>query len=447
MSETLSAEYTASSFRKSDELRARAHRLIPAGCHTYSKGDDQFPQLSPGFLVSGKGSTVIDVDGNEFLDWGMGLRSVILGHAYEPVLATVRETIERGCNFTRPSLFEADLAEILVELIPCAEMVKFAKNGSDVTTAAVKLARAYTGRDVIVRCVDHPFFSVDDWFIGDTVVDAGVPGVTKTLTKHFRYNDLADLERVLEENRGKVACIILEAATTEHPQPGFLEGVRRLADSHSTVLIFDEIICGFRWHPRGAQTYYGVTPDLATFGKAISNGFALAALVGKSELMQLGGLHHDKPRVFLLSTTNGGETHALAAGITTVSILSKGEVTTHIWRIGQQLVDGFNRLARELHIDSHARMAGVPCSPYQLFLDGSGKVDLHLRTLYLQEMIRRGVLPPYFAISLAHSEADVERTLDASRAALLVVRQAVEHGTTDGLLIGPAVKPVFRKYN
>jgi glutamate-1-semialdehyde 2,1-aminomutase len=447
MTDTATLPDLEMTFAESQRLRQRAAELIPAGCHTYSKGDDQFPQLSPGFFVRGKGAHVWDVDGNEFIDWGMGLRSVILGHAYEPVLAAVRPMIELGSNFSRPAPIEAEVAEILVDLIPCAEMVKFAKNGSDATSAAVRLARAYTGRDLVVRCIDHPFFSVNDWFIGDTAVDAGIPQGVKELTKNFRYNNLEELEQVLDANSGRVACIVLEAATTEHPKPGFLEGVRALADKHGAVLIFDEIISGFRWHERGAQTYYGVIPDLAAFGKAAANGFSFSALVGRRDIMSLGGLEHDKPRVFLLSTTNGGETHSLAAAKATLQILRQGEVTAHGWRVGNLLTDEINAMARELGIESQVRMTGIACSPYITFFGPDGALDARLKTLYLQETIRHGVLIPCFAISYSHGEAEVAQTLEASRQALRVVRQAMERGTTDGLLVGGPIKPVFRKFN
>jgi glutamate-1-semialdehyde 2,1-aminomutase len=434
-------------FEISDRLRERAHCLIPAGAHTYSKGDDQFPQLSPGFIIKGKGSRVWDPDGNEFIDWGMGLRSVCLGHAYQPVLDAVQEQLALGTNYTRPSVIEADVAEKLVDLIPSAEMVKFAKNGSDVTTAAVKLARAYTGRDIVVRCAEQPFFSVNDWFIGDTACNAGVPQAVQDLTKRFSYNDISSLENILDQYKERIACVILEPSSLEHPKPGFLEKVRELTLKHGVVLIFDEMISGFRWHQCGAQTYYGVTPDLSTFGKAIANGFALSALVGRREIMELGGLSHSKSRVFLLSTTNGGETHALAAARKTIELLKDGEIVRQNWAKGKQLVNGFNAIAAELGIASQVKMLGVECSPYQVFLDGKGTVDLSLRTLYLQEMIKNGVLIPYIAISHSHTDSEISQTLEASRSALKVVKQAIDKGSTEGLLTGPSVKPVFRKYN
>lgn len=434
-------------FDESNRLRERAKRLIPGGAHTYSKGDDQFPQLSPGFITHAKGALAWDPDGNEFLDWGMGLRSVCLGHAHDSVLDVVRAQIEKGVNFTRPSLLEADLAELLVDTVPSAEMVKFAKNGSDVTTAAVRLSRAYTGRDMVIRCLDHPFFSVDDWFIGDTAMDAGIPQGAKNLTKHFPFNDANALELLLEEHSGKVACIILEAAATAPPQPGFLERVRELATQHATVLVFDEIISGFRWDVRGAQHYYGVTPDLSTFGKAMANGFSLSALVGKRDIMERGGLDHPYPRVFLLSTTNGTETHCLAASLLTIQLLRDTPIIEENWRVGRQLREGFNELAALHGIGQRARMQGVDISPWYAFYDSAGRVDMALRTLFLQETIRHGVLIPYVAISASHRQAEVARTLDAVDKALKVVAQAMDKGSVEGLLIGPVVKPVFRKFN
>lgn len=434
-------------FTQSNQWRQKAKSLIPAGAHTYSKGDDQFPELSPGFIARGKDVIVWDIDNNEFVDWGMGLRSVILGHAHEPVLDAVRSQLILGSNFTRPSILEAQLAEQLVRLIPCAEMVKFAKNGSDVTTAAVKLARAYTNRDIVLRCVDQPFFSVNDWFIGNTVCDAGIPEAVKALTKNFRYNDADNLEKMLDEHAGKVACVILEAAAAQTPAPNFLQRVRQLTQKHNVVLIFDEIITGFRFHTQGAQFYYDVTPDLASFGKAMANGFSLAALVGRKELMELGGLEHNKPRVFLLSTTNGAETHSLAASLKTLEILEEENISQHLWTIGEALTQSFNTLCKTFGVENHIKMQGPACSPYQVFLNKDGQVDLSLRTLYLQETIKHGLLAPYLAISGAHQQKHINHFIEASRLAMPQMIQAIEQGHVKNLLQGKPVMPVFRKFN
>ncbi|HMV59034.1 MAG TPA: aminotransferase class III-fold pyridoxal phosphate-dependent enzyme, partial [Nitrospira sp.] len=338
-------------FDESNRLRDRAKRLIPGGAHTYSKGDDQFPQLSPGFITHAKGSLAWDPDGNEFLDWGMGLRSVCLGHAYEPVLDVVRTQLEKGVNFTRPSLLEADLAELLVDIVPSAEMVKFAKNGSDVTTAAVRLARAYTGRDRIIRCQDHPFFSVDDWFIGDTAMDAGIPQSSKDLTLNFPFNDATALERLLDTHKGQIACIILEAAATAAPAPGFLERVRALSTQHGVVLIFDEIISGFRWHLRGAQHFYGVTPDLITFAKGVTSGYVpLGGVIVSGQIYDTFA-HRPYPG----GLTYSGHPLAAAAAVATIETMRAEGIVENAARLGKDVLGpGLSAL-----VDKHACVGEV----------------------------------------------------------------------------------------
>ena len=312
-----------SNFKKSRELQQKSHSLIPGGCHTYAKGDDQYPELAPGFIVRGEGCHVWDLDGNEFIEYGMGLRSVTLGHAYKPVVEAAYGQMLLGNNFTRPSTLELECAEEIVNLIEGADMVKFAKNGSDVTTAAVKLARAYTGRDMVAICAEHAFFSTDDWFIGSTSMSAGIPEAIRGLTLKFHYNDIESVRKLFETYPGRIACVMMEAATVVEPISHFLNDVRTLCNQNGALFILDEMITGFRWHISGAQKYYGVVPDLSTFGKGMANGFSLSALLGKKEIMELGGLYHNKERVFLLSTTHGAENHALAAALQTMGIYKR----------------------------------------------------------------------------------------------------------------------------
>jgi glutamate-1-semialdehyde 2,1-aminomutase len=436
---TLSAAETPS-------LSTRAHRAIPGGCHTYSKGDDQFPANAPTFIASGRGALARDLAGNEFLDWGMGLRSVILGHAYPRVVQAAIAELHRGSNFTRPSPIETLLAERLIELIPCAEMVKLAKNGSDVTTAAVRLARAATGRDLVLFPQEHPFYSADDWFIGTTPVDAGVPQATKALSLTFPYGDLPALERLLAERRGAVAAVIMEAATDAPPPPGYLEAVRELTYRDGIVLVFDEMITGFRWHAGGAQALYGVTPDLATFGKAMANGFSVAALVGRREIMELGGLEHDRPRVFLLSATHGGETHAIAAALATIAEICERDVTDHVWKVGALLQRGLEEAARAAGVASVVSCRGYPCSPVLSF-EAGGARSAALRTLFLQETVAEGVLIPYIAPSFSHGPKEVERTLETAARAFVRIAEVLEGAALEDRLHGPPVKPVFRRWN
>ncbi|NLE61483.1 MAG: glutamate-1-semialdehyde 2,1-aminomutase, partial [Planctomycetes bacterium] len=324
-------------FTRSRQLQQQAHQWIPGGCHTYAKGDDQYPLLAPGFIARGNGCHVWDVDGNEYIEYGMGNRCVVLGHAFPPVVEAARSAMCQGVNFVRPSPLEVECAGEFLSMIVGAEMVKFAKNGSDATTAAVKLARAHTGRDLVALCKDHPFFSTDDWFIGTTPVDAGIPEETKRLTLTFRYNDLASLQALFDQHPGRIACVMLEPAKNDEPKDGFLQQVQAACRRAGAVLVFDEMITGFRWHNAGAQHVYGVTPDLSCFGKGMANGFSLSALAGRRELMRLGGLDHEKPRVFLLSTTHGAETHALAAGIATMRTFQREPVVETLHRQGDRL--------------------------------------------------------------------------------------------------------------
>jgi len=433
-------------FSKSRALQQKSHMLIPAGAHTYSKADDQFPELSPGFIIRGKGAYVWDIDGNQYIDWGMGLRSVILGHAYEPVLQAVREQLELGSNFTRPSPIELELAEILVKTIPCAQMVKYAKNGSDVTAAAVRLARAYTGRKYIAICREHPFFSFYDWFIGSTPVDAGIPKEIKQLTIKFSYDNIASLEELFDNYPGQIAAVILEPVQAEPPKENFLHQVRQLCDQNGAVMILDEMITGFRMDIQGVQKLFNVKPDLATFGKAIANGFSLAVLAGRRDIMELGGIHHDKPKVFLLSATNGAETHALAAAIATINEIKKHNIPLYIANIGQKLIDGINDIARSLNLSQYIRAYGYLCSPVLEFKDQEGNVSLPFRTLFLQETIACGVLMPYIAVSYAHGESELSATLAAVEKAFKVYKKALAEGLYK-YLTGRTVRPVFRKYN
>jgi glutamate-1-semialdehyde 2,1-aminomutase len=266
------------SFDESNQHLAAVHELIPGGAHTYARGDDQYPEGMAPVIEHGSGCRVWDLDGNEYVEFGSGLRSTLLGHGYEPVLKAVRDRLADGVSFVRPHRIERDAAERLTDLIPSAEMVKFGVNGSDVTTAAVRLARGYTGREMVAVCRDQPFFSTDDWFIVTTAMSAGIPAATGRLTVTFSFNDLADLARLFQAHPGQIAAVVLEAEASEPPAPGYFDGVRALCDEHGALLILDEIITGFRWHLRGAQSVYGIRPDLCTFGKGLANGFPVSAL-------------------------------------------------------------------------------------------------------------------------------------------------------------------------
>lgn len=433
-------------FEKGQAAAKRLSDLVPAGGHTYSKGEDQFPKNSPGLLIKGEGAYCWDLDGNKLLDYGMGLRSVGLGHANDEVNEAVIKQLQLGTNFTRPGMIELEFAEKFIDIIPSIEMVKFAKNGSDVTSAAVRLARAYTGRKYIAVCSNHPFYSFNDWYIGSTLCSSGIPNEIKDLTISFEYNNIESVKNLYEIYGDEIAGIILEPVKNDEPENNFLEELRAITKEKGTVLIFDEMITGFRWHINGAQTYVGVEPDLTTFGKATANGFSVAILGGKKEIMELGGLKHNKERVFLLSGTHGAEAIGLAAAIKNLEIFQRDDVVGHHWKYGKDFQDGINKISMNLGISDYFKIAGFPCSPTIECKNLDQNPDLSFHTLFSQEMITQGVLIPWIAFSQSHNEKELKLTLEAAKHSLEIYKKALEGNITD-YLIGEAIKPVWRKYN
>jgi glutamate-1-semialdehyde 2,1-aminomutase len=425
----------------------RLLRAIPGGAHTYSRGFDQFPSNAPPILERGKGAHVWDPEGRRYLDYGMALRAVHLGYAEDQIDEAAIAQLRRGNNLTRASTIELQAAETLVDLIDAADMVKFTKNGSTAVSAAVKLARAYTGRDLVARCAEQPFFSYDDWFIGSTPITRGIPQETIRQTKKFRYNDLASLAALIDEHPQQIACVVLEAAATEEPAAGFLAGVRALCDRHGIVLVLDEMITGFRWHLKGAQHLYGVRPDISTFGKAMANGYSVACVAGRREIMELGSIEFEgRERLFLLSTTHGAEMAGLGAFVATMAFMQREDVVAHLWDYGARLVAMLNERAQAHDVAHSFRAGGIACSPWYATLDAAGQPSLPLRTLFMQEMLRHGVLMPWIALSWRHGDDELAATREAADQALAVYRQALDEGVASWLQ-GPAIKPVFRTTN
>jgi glutamate-1-semialdehyde 2,1-aminomutase len=425
----------------------RLHALIPGGAHTYAKGDDQYPENLAPVISHGSGAHVWDVDGNRYIEYGSGLRSVSLGHAHPRVIEAVRRELGRGSNFVRPSIVEVEAAERFLATVPTAEMVKFAKNGSDATSAAVRLARAATGRSRVALCSDHPFFSVDDWFIGTTPMSAGIPSTTTELIASFPYGDLAATEEMLTRYPGEIACLILEPATHTEPPPGYLAGLRDLADRHGCVLIFDEMITGFRWSEAGAQGLYGVVPDLSTFGKALGNGFAVSALAGRRDLMERGGLRDsgDRDRVFLLSTTHGAETHSLAAAMAVQTTYVEEGITARLHTLGERLAAGVRDAAEAMGVGDHVVVRGRASNLVFATLDENLQPSQQYRTLFLRRLLAGGVLAPSFVVSSALDDEDIDRTVDVVAQACAVYRKALDATDPTPWLAGRAVKPVFRR--
>ncbi len=451
------------------QLRARLHRAIPGGAHTYSRGDDQFPAIAPPVLVRGKGAHVWDSRGNCYLDYGMALRAVTLGYADARVNAAAAAEMEKGVNLTRATLTELQAAETLIDLVPSVDMVKFGKNGSNVTTAALKIARAYTGKRYVCVPRQQPFFSFDDWFIGTTAIKRGIPTEQSAATLVFDYGDTASLRRLFEEHPQQIAAVMLEPATTLIPCPpdcdvpscwpaqscancsrredNFLRQARKLCDNAGALLIFDEMITGFRWHLAGAQTFFDVHPDLTTFGKGMANGYSVAAVGGKREVMEVGAI--DRPgmeRTFLLSTTHGAEMTGLGAFMETVRIYKGEDVCAHLWRYGRSLQEAFASLSAKHGLGSYVYTEGPAISLNYITRDRDGEVSLAFRTLLAQELLKRGVMMPWIAISQSHGASELEQTVAALDGALEVYAQALE-GKVDDFLIGPAIRPVFRTHN
>lgn len=446
----------------------RLNKVIPGGAHTYSRGDDQFPSNAPQILSKGKGAYVWDGNGNKYLDYGMALRAVTLGYSNERVNNAAIAQIQNGVNLTRASTIELDAAELIVDLIPSADMVKFAKNGSNVTTAAIKIARAYTGKKYVCFPSQHPFFSFDDWFIGTTPLKRGIPPEHCKFSLLFDYNDITSLEKHFDEHKDDIACIIMEPATTIDPcspdctkvrsltdkcsdctnnKNNFLFKVKELCHKNGALFILDEMITGFRWHLQGAQTWYGIEPDLSTFGKGMANGFSLAALTGKREFMNVGGIKVEGlERTFLVSTTHGAEMPALGAFIETVKFYKENKVIKHIWQYGKEVYEGINKISSELGILDYFYIDGGYAIMNYITKDNNGEMSLPFRTLFSQEMIKNEVLFPWIAVSYSHGEEELKKTLEAVERSLIIYKNAIHEGVNK-YLEGEIIKPVFRRYN
>lgn len=421
---------------KSNEVWARAEPMIPAGTQTLSKGPSQFVQgVSPKYLARGKGSHVWDVDGNEYIDYPMGLGAVVLGHSYPRVNEAVRNQLEMGMSFSLMNPLEVELAELLQTHIPWAEMVRYGKNGSDATTGAIRAVRAYTGREKIMHCGYHGWH---DWYISSTTRDKGVPKSTGELQFEFPYNDLEAVERLFKQHHGEIAGVIMEPYRTTSAEPGFLEGVRDLAHDNGAVLVYDEVASGFHFRMGGVHELYGVTPDIGCFGKGMGNGMPISAIVGKAEYMKV----FDE---IFYSFTFGGECLSLAASIATINELQEKDAHTHIWEAGARLQEGYNHMASDMKLSQNTMVVGLPPFSVPLFRDNEGRDSLLLKSLFQQEVMKRGILfGAAHVISYSHSVEDIDMTLAAYYDALQVLKKALDANDIESFLEGPPVRPVFR---
>ena len=424
--------------------RDRLHDLIPGGAHTYSRGDDQFPYNAPSILKSAKGAYVFDEHGNKYLDYGMGLRSVTIGYSDSEINNAALKQINNGNCLTRASLIELQAAETIVDLIDSADMVKFAKNGSNVTTAALKLARAYTKKEKVCVPSQQPFFSFDDWFIASTPIKQGTAlGVREDILP-FQYGNIKSLYNLFKDNKNQIAAVMLEPVNNEN---NFLVQVREICDKFGAILIFDEMITGFRWHLKGAQYLFDVKPDLSTFGKGMANGFSLSALVGKKKIMDQGGIRQEgMERTFLLSSTHGAEMSSLGAFVNTVSVYKKRAVCDKLWSFGKNLVKMFNEEIELADLTNFVKLDGPEVSPVLSFFEEVGKSSPRLRTIFLESMMEKKVIIPWIAISAAHGDKELEITKEAFKYSLLQIKRGLSIGI-ENVMKGPILKPVFRKFN
>ena len=430
------------SLARSQELLDRAEQLIPGASQSESTSPASWMQgVAPTHIERGNGSHVWDVDGNEYIDHISSGGPIILGHDYPEVSDAVTEQVSDGTLFSLPHPLQVDLAERFVDIVPCADAVRFAKNGNDVTTLAAKLARAYTGRDVIATQGYHGW--PDVWTGASSQMSSGVPDAVGELTVPFRYNDVESLERIFRAHSGDVAAVVMSAvnlAPPESPENDFLERVRELTREEDALLIFDEVITGFRYSVGGAQEHFGVTPDLACFAKAMGNGYPISAIGGRRDVMEL--LENDD---FFFTLTYANEAASLAAANACLSVLQDEPVVEHVYRQGEKLREGYNELAAEHGVTDYTGCHGYPSCSQVYFRDINGKPDLLLKSLFVQECLKRGVLfLGAFFPNYSHTDADIERTLDVFDVAMAELSTAIENGNVKRRLDGDSLGATIR---
>lgn len=423
-------------YKQSEELLQRALQTIPLGSQTFSKSKVQFPHgVSPFFIERGQGCRVWDVDGNEYIDFISSLAAISLGYNDPDVNRAVASQLDQGVIFSLPHRLEVEVAERLVKMVPCVEMVRFGKNGSDATAGAIRLARAYTRRDHVAVCGYHGW---QDWYIGSTARHLGVPEAVRALTHTFVYNNLASLETIFTQYPGQLAAVIMEPMNFAFPKEDFLQKVKDLTHQHGALLIFDETITGFRYALGGAQELFGVVPDLATFGKGLANGYPLSAIGGRREIMEL------MEEIFY-SFTFGGESLSLAAARATLDKLLREPILESMWARGQQLLDGVRALISRHKVEHIFTAVGQPVWSFLLMSDAGGYSSFEIKSLYMQEILARGILGiGSHNISYAHSPEDIDRLLTVYDEVFPIIKKAVDNQQMTHLLLCKPLQPLFR---
>ena len=425
-----------SNFIKSESFLLRAEKVIPLGSQTFSKSKTALPiGVSPFFVQRAKGSKFYDIDGNEFIDFINGLASVTLGYCDVDVFKAVTQQFKKGVTFSISHPIETELAEILTELIPCAEMVRFGKNGSDATTAAIRVARAFTGREHVAVCGYHGWH---DWYIGSTTRDLGVSNDVKKLTHKFKYNDLHSLKSLLAKKHSNFAAVIMEPMNLHWPEENYLKEVAELTRKHGALLIFDETITGFRFDLGGAQNYFNVIPDLATFGKGIANGFPLSVLAGKKKYMRL------VEKIFF-SGTFGGETLSIAAAIAVIKKYKKKNVIKKLVTQGNKIIKGTEKLIIKHKLTKILNVTGHPSWSFINFLSHGKISPFTIRTLFIQEIFSRGIYTlGSHNLSYSHTNEDIKKLLTCYDEVFPIIHSALTKGNILKKLKCKPIKPLFK---
>ena len=421
-------------YNQSEILLNRALQVIPLGSQTFSKSLTQYPRgASPFFIERGKGAKVWDVDGNEYIDFVNSLAAVTVGYCDEDVDKAVQEQMKNGVTFSLPHRLEMEVAEKLIEIIPCAEKVRFSKNGTDATSAAIRIARAYTGKEHIAVCGYHGW---QDWYIGSTTRDLGVPQSVKELTHKFEYNNIQSLEKIFQEQ--ELACVIMEPMNIEYPKDGFLKGVKELTHKNNALFILDETITGFRYSMGGAQELFGVTPDLATFGKGMANGYPLSAVVGSNEVMQ-------KVEDIFFSGTFGGETLSLAAANAVIDKYENHNVVVYLDKLGQYLLAKLNKLIENKDLQGVFYTSGYPAWSFLHIKEQEQYTTFEIKTFFLQEMFKRGILTlGSHNLSFSHTVADVDRLLEVYRKVLPMIKRHIDSKNLKESIHGDILQDLFK---
>jgi glutamate-1-semialdehyde 2,1-aminomutase len=421
-------------YKKSEQLLERALKAIPLASQTFSKSLTQYPRgVSPFFIEKGMGAKVWDVDGNEYIDFVNSLAAVTLGYCDADVDKAVQAQMKNGVTFSLSHTLELEVAEKLIEIIPCAEKVRFAKNGTDATSASIRIARAYTGKEHIAVCGYHGW---QDWYICSTTRDLGVPNGVKELTHKFQYNSIKSLEKLFQEQ--ELACVIMEPMNVEYPEDNFLEKVKELAHKNNALLIFDETITGFRYSLGGAQELFNVIPDMATLGKGMANGYPLSAVVGSNKIMK-------KVEDIFFSGTFGGETLSLAAANAIINKYKKEKVVDHFYEIGTYLLEQLNQIIDNENLGDIFWTSGHPAWSFLHIKEQEEYNSFEIKTFFLQESLKRGIITlGTHNLSFSHTKREIDRLIEVYAEVLPMIKWHVNNQTLLENIHGEILEPLFK---